>query len=134
MFLWFGFSKEGFSEGFVFPCSNCKGGALVNVGIGDLEAVYPVYDELVIEQYVFRCPGCEKEMKTPVWANDSIRHLKLEGKIQSVWARFVKRPYREYQPILHGFTTEDIENCFGFGGMLPIEDSLHEETDGIERE
>ncbi len=136
MFLWFGVSETGFFvfEGFVFPCSNCRGGALVNVGIEDLDAVHPVYDELIIEQYVFRCPGCKKEMKTPVWANDSIRHLKLEGKIQPIGARFVKGPYREFQPILHGFTAEDIEGCLGLGGTLLIEESFYEETDGIEKE
>jgi len=134
MFLWFDVSEVGFFEGFVFPCSNCRGGALVNVGIVDLKAVHPVYDELVIEQYVFKCPGCKKEMKTPVWANDSIRHLKLEGKVQLVKTNPTQKSDREFQPLLRGFTAENVERHLGFGGMLPIEDSFYEEIDEIERE
>lgn len=135
MFLWFDVSEVGFFEGFVFPCSNCRGGALVNVGIEDLYAVRPVYDKLVIEQYVFRCPGCKKEIKTPVWANDSIRYLKLEGKVQPVKASPAQEPDRGFQPVLRGFTAEDIERHLGLGGKLFIEDSLHErKLEEIERE
>jgi len=108
MFIWSDASIEGVFEGFVFPCSNCRG-ALVNVGIGALRAVCPVPDELVIEQYVFRCPGCKKEMKTPVWANDSIRYLKLEGTTQLFDVSPPQEPDIEFQPLLRGFTAEDIE-------------------------
>ena len=125
MLLWFDVSESGFFEGFIFPCSNCRG-ALVNVGIEDLEAVRPIPHEMIIEQYVFKCPGCEKEVKTPLWANGSIGHLKLEGRVRLAKASPVREPDREFQPVLRGFTDEDIENCLGFGGMLPIEDSLHE--------
>jgi len=134
MFVWDDASKEGISEGFVFPCGNCEG-ALVNVGIGDLIAVFPVCDEPVIEHYVFECPGCKKEVETPDWANGSIRYLKLEGKTRLVRASITQRSDKEIQPILRGFTAEDVECHLGLGGMLPIEDSLHErKLEEIEKE